>query len=99
MVTYFSVDADNAARSLLPIYKAESGLKDIGVNVMLLYNMTDNWDIRGGLGYIALLGDAEDSPIVDIEGDSGQVKASIIVIYNFWTWENRYKTAVLQGTL
>jgi outer membrane protein len=83
MDTYFSVDTDNANRSLLPIYKAESGLKDIGVNVMLLYNMTGNWDIRGGLGYIALLGDAEDSPIVDIEGESGQVKASIIVIYNF----------------
>ena len=85
MDTYFSVDADNASasRSGLPIYKAESGLKDIGVNVMLLYNMTGNWDIRGGLSYIALLGDAEDSPIVDIEGESGQVKASIIVIYNF----------------
>jgi outer membrane protein len=83
MDTYFSVDADNANRSGLPIYKAESGLKDIGVNVMLLYNMAANWDIRGGLGYIALLGDAEDSPIVDIEGESGQVKASIIVIYNF----------------
>jgi outer membrane scaffolding protein for murein synthesis (MipA/OmpV family) len=40
MDTYFSVDADNAARSGLTPYKAESGLKDIGVNVMLLYNMT-----------------------------------------------------------
>ena len=71
MDTYFSVDAADSARSGLKEYKAESGIKDIGVDLMLKYSMTDNWDIRGAFAYIALLNDAEDSPIVDDEGESG----------------------------
>ena len=83
MDTYFSVDAVDSGRSGLSVYKAESGIKDIGVDLMLRYNMTDNWDIRGALAYIALLNDAKDSPVVDDEGESGQLKASVVVIYNF----------------
>jgi len=45
--------------------------------------MTENWDIRGALAYIALLNDAKDSPLVDDEGESGQFKGSVIVIYKF----------------
>jgi MipA family protein len=83
MDTYFSVDANNAVRSGLSKYKAESGIKDIGVDWMLRYNMTGNWDIRGTLAYIALLNDAKDSPLVEDEGESGQFMASVVVIYNF----------------
>jgi len=83
MDTYFSVDTGDAIRSGLKEYEAESGIKDIGVDLMLKYSMTDNWDIRGAFAYIALLNDAEDSPIVDDEGESGQFKGSVVVIYNF----------------
>ncbi len=83
MDTYFSVGAADSARSGLSTYNADSGIKDIGVNLMLRYNMTDNWDIRGALAYIALLNDAKDSPVVDDVGESGQFKASVVVIYNF----------------
>jgi len=83
MDTYFSVDAKDSARSGLSTYNADSGIKDIGVDLMARYNMTDNWDIRGALAYIALLNDAEDSPVVDDEGESGQFKASVVVIYKF----------------
>ena len=83
MDTYFSVSASDANRSGLKPYKAESGIKDVGVDLMLRYNMNENWSIRGIAAYIALLEDAKDSPIVDDEGDSGQFKASLVVIYNF----------------
>ena len=83
MDTYFSVNAADSARSGLSTYNADSGIKDIGVDLMLRYNMTDNWDIRGALAYIALLNDAKDSPVVDDVGESGQFKASVVVIYNF----------------
>jgi len=83
MDTYFSVDSGDAARSGLKRYKADSGIKDIGVNLAVRYNMTDNWDIRGALAYIALLNDAKDSPLVDDEGESSQFKISAVVIYNF----------------
>jgi outer membrane scaffolding protein for murein synthesis (MipA/OmpV family) len=83
MDTYFSVDRNNAIRSGLKRYKAESGIKDIGVDLMILYSITDNWDIRTIIGYFALLNDAEDSPIVNDEGSNSQIKASAIFIYNF----------------
>jgi len=83
MDTYFSVSAADSARSGLSRYKAESGIKDIGVDLMVRYSMTDNWDIRGALAYTALLNDADDSPVVDDAGESGQFMSSVVVIYNF----------------
>jgi outer membrane scaffolding protein for murein synthesis (MipA/OmpV family) len=83
MDTYFSVDAGDSARSGLSRYNADSGIKDIGLDLMLRYSMAENWDIRGALAYIALLNDAKDSPLVDDEGESSQFKGSIIVIYKF----------------
>ena len=83
MDTYFSVSASDAIRSGLKKYKAESGVKDVGFDLTLRLKMTENWDIRGAFAYIALLEDAKDSPIVDDEGESGQIKASLVVMYNF----------------
>ena len=83
MDTYFSVSASDAIRSGLKKYKAESGVKDVGVDLTLLLNMNENWAVRGAFAYIALLEDAKDSPIVDDEGDSNQFKGSVVVIYNF----------------
>jgi len=83
MDTYFSVDTKDAIRSRLKRYKAESGIKDVGVDLMLRYSMNENWSIRGIAAYLVLLEDAKDSPIVDDEGESGQFKGSVVVIYNF----------------
>ena len=83
MDTYFSVDAGDANRSGLKPYKADSGVKDVGVNLTLRYSMTENWGIRGVVAYLVLLEDAKDSPIVDDEGETGQFKGSVVVMYNF----------------
>jgi outer membrane protein len=83
MDTYFSVDAKDATRSALSPYSADSDIKDIGVDLMIRYNMSANWDMMGSLAYIALLNDAKDSPVVDDQGSDGQFKAAVVVIYNF----------------
>ena len=83
MDTYFSVSASDANRSGLKKYKAESGVKDVGLDLTLRLKMNENWAVRGVFAYIALLEDAKDSPLVDDEGDSGQFKGSVVVIYNF----------------
>ena len=83
MDTYFSVNADNSARSGLNEYKAESEIKDVGVDVTVRYSINSKWDVMGMLGYKALLGDAKDSPIVDDAGDDGQLSAGLLAIYNF----------------
>jgi outer membrane protein len=83
MNTYFSVDADNSDRSGLAQYKAESEIKDVGVDVSVRYSINDNWSVMGLLGYAALLGDAKDSPVVDVAGSDNQLTAGVLAIYKF----------------
>ncbi len=83
MDTYFSVDRDNAARSGLDRYKADSGLKDFGVNYTANYAFNESWGLTGLVGYTALLNDAKDSPVVDDEGNSNQFKLGLMATYKF----------------
>jgi outer membrane protein len=81
--TYFGVDADNAARSGLAVYKAEGGFKDVGLMLNANYALNESWGITGIAGYKQLIGDAADSPIVDKEGNAGQVVFGAGVSYSF----------------
>jgi outer membrane protein len=83
METYFSVDANNASRSGLRQYSADSGIKDIGTMVNLAYAPWDKWGITGLLGLRRLLGDAKDSPLVDQEGSENQLFGGVMVTYRF----------------
>jgi len=83
METYFSVDADNSVRSGLPVFNADAGIKDAGIDATLRYCMTGSWDLLGLLGFSKLANDASDSPLVDIEGDENQMSAAVVAIYNF----------------
>lgn len=83
MDSYFSIDANNAARSGLPTFSADDGFKDLGVRVRLRYQMVEHWGLMGTVGYVRLLGDAEDSPIVDDEGSADQFTGGVVVIYTF----------------
>jgi len=83
MDTYFSVDKDNARRSGLDRYKADSGLKDFGINLTTNYAFNESWGLTCLLGYKTLLNDAKDSPIVDDEGNSNQFSAGVMATYRF----------------
>ena len=83
MDTYFSVDANNSLRSGLPQFNADSGLKDVGVNLVVQYDFSANWGVLGLVSYNKLLSDAKDSPVVDIEGDDNQYAVAIGVVYTF----------------
>ncbi|MDX2481557.1 MAG: MipA/OmpV family protein [Desulfuromusa sp.] len=83
MDTYFSVDANNAARSGLDVYEAEAGIKDFGVDVTASYSINNNWSLMGLLGVKALLNDAKDSPVVDDVGSSSQLTAGLMAVYHF----------------
>ncbi len=84
MDTYFSVDENNSARSGLNTYEAEAGLKDIGATLSANYTISKNWGVMGIMGYKRLLGDAEDSPIVDKEGSPDQLIGSLAVTYSWY---------------
>ena len=83
MSRYFSVDAVSAQQSGISAYDAEPGFLDFGLNASLLYNPSDRWTISGVLSYQRLVGNAEDSPLLDEEEDANQFFGGVIGIYNF----------------
>ena len=83
MDTYFGVNATDAAASGLPIYSADSGVKDVGLSLTARYRLDESWGLLGSLSYDRLLNDAEDSPLVDDEGDKNQFGAALTVTYSF----------------
>ncbi len=84
METYFQIDAGNRGNSTLPNYSANDGeFKDVGVHLVSNYSFNSNWSVVGNLGYKYLLGDAQDSPIVDDEGSKGQLFLGAMCVYTF----------------
>ncbi len=83
MQTYFGVTAADAARSGLNQYEADSGIKDVGIDLGLNWMITQNWSAKGLASYTQLVGDADDSsPVVD-EGSESQFFGSALVVYTF----------------
>lgn len=83
MDTYFGVDSSDAVRSGLPYYSADSGFKDVGVNLIAHYTPWEKWGIMGLASYKALLNDAKDSPLVDDVGDDNQFMFGLMVTYRW----------------
>ena len=83
MDTYFGVNAKNVGTSGLPFFEADSDLKDVGFSLTANYDLKNNWGVMGNIGYYSMLNDAEDSPLVDDEGDDSQLHALLAVTYSF----------------
>mgnify|MGYP003572340626 FL=1 len=83
MDTYFGVNSGNRGSSGLPNYSADSGFKDVGINLAVNYTPWEKWGIMGILSYKALLNDAKDSPIVDDEGNDKQVTLGLMATYRW----------------
>jgi outer membrane scaffolding protein for murein synthesis (MipA/OmpV family) len=83
MQTYFGVTPAQATRSRLPVYTAGQGIKDVGANLGLTYQLTDHWMIAATGGYTRLLGDAKDAPLVRFRGSPDQWQGGVFVAYRF----------------
>jgi outer membrane scaffolding protein for murein synthesis (MipA/OmpV family) len=83
MQAYFEIDGADAARSGLQTFDADAGFKDVGLNLTAVYKPWEHWGLMGLAGYKRLLGDAEDSPVVDDEGDANQFSGGFLVFYKF----------------
>jgi outer membrane protein len=83
MDTYFGVSPADAARSGLSPYVADAEFKDAAVGLLMQHNFAGNWGVLGVIRYTKLLGDASDSPIVDVEGDDNQGLLGVLVNYRF----------------
>jgi outer membrane scaffolding protein for murein synthesis (MipA/OmpV family) len=83
MQTYFGVNNRDSARSGLDKYDADSGIKDVGLDLGVNWAFASNWDLRGLARYSKLVGDADDdSPVVD-QGSENQFFTGVLVLFKF----------------
>lgn len=69
MDAYFSVSPAQAAASVagLPVYQADSGIKDVFVGATAKVPLSDLWTLYLTSRYEHLVGDAADSPLIESE--------------------------------
>jgi len=86
METYFGVDNKNVGTSGLPFYKPDSEFKDATLSMTGVYFFNQTWGIGANVAFTRMLGDAEDSPLVEGRqgvGDKNQLSAVLAVTYSF----------------
>jgi outer membrane protein len=83
MSSYFGIDAADAARSGLDQFNADEGFKDVSVGGALTYSFLERWSVAVLGSYTRLIGDAEDSPVVDDVGDANQFFGGALINYRF----------------
>lgn len=80
---YFGIDAAQSVASGLDPYAAEEGFQDAGVTLTGQYMLSDRWGVFGIAGYSHLLGSAQKSPIVEVEGDANQFFGGVGLLFAF----------------
>ena len=82
MNTHFGINAAQAANSVagLAAFDADAGIKNVYGNANLAFDVTERVQVRAGLGYSRLLGDAADSPV---SVSDNQFSGSLGVGYRF----------------
>ena len=83
MESYFGINTVDSTNSGLSTFDADEGLKDVGLNFRVTYQPWQNWGFMGLATYKRLLNDAEDSPVVDDQGDENQLSTGVLVFYKF----------------
>ena len=83
MSSYFGIDVGDAARSGLDEYNADAGFKDVSFGASLSYRFLERWSLTGTGTYTRLIGDAEDSPVVNDVGDENQFFGGFLINYRF----------------
>jgi outer membrane protein len=83
MSSYFGIDAGDAARSGLDQYSADAGFKDVSFGASLDYRFLERWSASVTATYTRLIGDAEDSPVVDDVGNENQLFGGVLINYRF----------------
>ncbi len=83
MDAFFGVSPAEAARSPFALYTPDGGFRDVSVALRAIYAWDRNWRLVGLLRLGYLLGEAADSPIVEVAGDAFQISTGLGVAYRF----------------
>lgn len=83
MQAYFGVTpAESALSGTLAAYSPGGGFKSVGAGFTTRHEFAPQWAVRGEFIYEKLIGDAADSPIVQV-GDANQYTAKLGLTYTF----------------
>jgi MipA family protein len=80
--TYFGVTPAEAARSALTAYAPGGGFKGVGGELTTRYEFMPQWNVIGVVTYERLIGDAADSPIVQV-GNENQFTFKLGITHTF----------------
>jgi outer membrane protein len=75
--TYFGIDAQQAANSGLPQFRARGGVVSYGAAAQVSYKWSERFETVGFLQYSRLAGDAERSPLVRQRGSRDQLTVGV----------------------
>jgi outer membrane protein len=83
MDTYFGVGSDDAGRSGLDEYEADSDFKDVGGELFARVDIPgiEGLGLMGVFAYNRLIKDAADSPIVEDVGSENQLFGGLMLVY------------------
>ncbi len=70
MQSFFGITAAQSAGSIYDQFDADAGVRDVGLNLSVQYEVFENWLLTGLVSYSRLVGDAAESPIVEGPGGS-----------------------------
>ncbi|WP_239805552.1 MipA/OmpV family protein [Croceicoccus hydrothermalis] len=80
---YFGITPEESAASGFAAYDADGGLQSAGGVVSVDFALGGPWGVMGFGGYQRLVGDAADSPVVELFGSKDQWTGGIAVNYTF----------------
>ena len=83
MKTYFGISAQESSASGLAQSNPGSGFKDVGLGLSVVYAISKNWSVQARSRISYLLGDAADSPLVDVVGSEFQGVFGLGGAYHF----------------
>jgi len=83
MQRYFGVTDEQSYNSGLPEFHAESGWKNAGVGLNVMYRLSKSWGLMADVRHNVLLGDAADSPVTH---KKNQDSAMLGISYH---WQDR----------
>ena len=83
MENRFGISGGDADRSGLDTHDADEGFKNASVSGSLTYQLSQKLSLTGLAAFSRLLGDAEDSPIVDDQGSANQLLGGVLLNYTF----------------
>lgn len=81
--TYFTITPSGSAASGLPVFRADSGIKDAGLGLDVRYRLSKRLGLVALARWTRILGDARESPIVDRVGDPNQIFGGLLLSWRF----------------